>query len=218
VRRRLGLVVALLVGLVPVAFAQINVSSPIPVVPAATTNRLGSVRPVDSADADLTSTKGTQTTRAVGVQQFKDAGRSRVTFTADAVTPATSETLVTFVKDVAGTATTAQTTYSVTAGKTFRVQALHVYYALTSTTLSEVRVALRENTGGACTAASTLAVRLGAGVPATTATSVNHEAGTQADFTIPDGLEFPAADSLCLSAIATSASSAVTITLVGYEY
>jgi hypothetical protein len=216
--RRAVLIAALAWSLAAHAAAQTNASSPMPVAAQATTNRIGSVRPVDSSDGDLTSAKGTQTTRAIGVQEFKDAGRTRVIFTADAVTPATSETLVTFVKNVGGTATTAQTTYTVTSGKTFRLQAIHVYYAMTSTTLSEVRVAFRENTGGACTAASALAVRLGAGVPATTATSVNHEAATQADFTIPDGLEFPAADSLCMSAVATSTSSGLTVTVVGYEY
>lgn len=162
--------------------------------------------------------KGIQGGVGFTTQDLKDAGRQRVLFTADAVAPATTETLVTFTKNVNGTATASQTTYSVTSGKTLRVQAIHVYYAVTSTTLSEIRVALRENTGGACTASSALAVRLGAGMPVTTATSVAHEAATQADFAIPDGLEFPASDSLCLSAVATSASSAMTITLVGYEY
>ncbi len=163
-----------------------------------------------------TLTKGTQGATGFSTQDLKDAGRTRISFTADAVTPAASETAVTFVKTVAGTATTAQTSYTVTSGKTFRLQSLHLYYAMTSTTLSEVRLAMRE--GASCGAASALVIRLGAGAPVTSATSVAHEAATQADFTIPDGFEFPATTVLCFSAIATSTSSALTFTAVGYEY
>jgi hypothetical protein len=165
-----------------------------------------------------TITKGTQGTTGFAVQELKDAGRTNISFTVDAATPASSETLVQFTLHKAGADTASQNTYTVTAGKTFRLQSIFVYYAMTSTTLSEIRVAFRENTGGTCAANSTLAIRLGAGAPVTTATSVAHEAATQATYSIPDGMEFPAADSLCLSAIATSTSSAVTITVNGYEY
>lgn len=190
--RKLILLLALLIA--APASAQMNTSSPLPV-------------------SLPTLTKGTQGANGASVQDLKDAGRSRVTLTADRVTPAVSETLVTFVKDVAGTATAAQTTYSVTAGKTLRVQAVFVGLANTSTVSANVRVAIRENTGGACTAASTAAVMLQVAAGAVAANE-----GANGSLPIPDGLEFPAADSVCISAIAAAITDTLTVTVVGYEY
>src|SRR5205807_7897200 len=62
-----------LTGVTTVA-AVTAISNPLP----AGTNRLGSIRPVDSADADLTSAKGSQTGRFLGNQAAKDAGRSQI--------------------------------------------------------------------------------------------------------------------------------------------
>lgn len=159
-------------------------------------------------------TKGTQGTTGVTTQDLKDSGRSRVTFTADRVTPAASDTLVTFVKDVAGTSTTAQTTYTVTTGKTFRVQSFAIGAANSTTTALSVRVALRENTGGTCTASSAPVAMLNTATPA--AVAAEGSSGVAESF--PDGLEFPAADSICFSAIGSTSTGTLTATVVGFEY
>lgn len=159
-----------------------------------------------------TITKGTQGSTGVSTQDLKDAGRNRVLITADRVTPATSETAITFTKDVGGTATTAQTSYTVTTGKTLRVQALVFTVQPTSTTAVEGRVMLRE--GASCGTSSTAAVAVDVG----SAAAVANTGVGPAFVTVPDGLEFPAATVLCLTGISTSASATFTVSLVGYEY
>jgi hypothetical protein len=161
-----------------------------------------------------TTTKGTQGATALTTQDLKDSGRNRITFTADRLTPAASDTLVTFVLNKGGTATTAQTTYSVSSGKTFRVQSVYLGVADSTTTAVSVRVALRENTGGTCAATSAAAVVLNAATPS----AVAAEGSAGAELSVPDGLEFPASDSMCISAIASTATGTMTITVVGYEY
>lgn len=160
-----------------------------------------------------TLTKGTQGATGLAFQELKNAGRSRVIFTADRVAPAIAETLVTFVRNAAGTATAAQTTYTVTAGKVLHIQAIHVGIANTSAVSANVRVALRENIAGACTAASPVAVLLQVAAGAVAANE-----GANTSFSITDGLQFPAADSICISMIAAAITETATITVVGYEY
>jgi hypothetical protein len=159
-------------------------------------------------------TKGTQGANGFTTQDLKDSGRTRVTFTADRVTPAATDTLVTFVINVTGTATTGQTTRTVTSGKTFRVQSMHIGVAASTTTAVSVRVALRENTGGTCTASSAAAVMMNSATPA--AVAAEGSDGTEMSF--PDGLEFPAADSICFSAIGSTSTGTLTVSIVGYEY
>lgn len=188
----------LLLALAASAAAQVNTSQPAPI----------SVTTLPSL------TKGTQGATGLSAQELKDAGRNRIAFTADRVTPAASDTLVTFTKNVGGTATTAQTTYTVTSGKTFRVQAFTIGIATSTTTAFSIRVALRENTGGTCSATSAPVAML----ESATLTAVLNEGANFAELPIPDGFEFPASDSLCISAIASSATGTLTVTVVGYEY
>jgi hypothetical protein len=160
-----------------------------------------------------TLTKGSQGSTGFAVQNLYDAGRARVSFTADRVTPAASDTLVTFVKNVSGTATTGQTTYTVSNGKTFRVTSIYVGIANTSTVSANVRVALRENTGGTCAASSAAVAML-----QVAAGNIAANEGADGSLAIPDGWEFPAADSVCISAIAAATTDTLTITVMGYEY
>lgn len=161
-----------------------------------------------------TLTKSTQGATGFSVQPLSDAGRSRIGFTADRVAPAATDTLVTFTKDVAGTATTAQTTYTVTTGKIFRIQAITIGVVASTTTAVAIRVAIRENTGGTCIATSTPAVMLYSATPA----AVAAEGSDGEALAIPDGLEFPAGDSICISAIASTATGTLTVSVIGFEY
>lgn len=162
-------------------------------------------------------TKGTQGASGLTVQQLKDAGRTLVTLTADAVTPATSDTLVTVAKLVGDTATAGVTTYAVTSGKTLRVQQLTLSFTSSTTTANKVRVRLRTLSSGACLATSPLVGTWELALPNGTLAA---NAG-QAQITIPfnDGLEFAGATrNICFSAIGVAANGTLTITLVGYEY
>jgi hypothetical protein len=145
------------------------------------------------------------------------ATRTLVTLTADAVTPAASETLVTVAKLVGDTVTAGVTTYAVSAGKALRVQAIRVAFTQTSTTVVKVRVRLRTLSSGACIATSPLVATVELG-PLTT-TAVANTATSQSEIVIPDGLEFSGATrNICFSAIATSAAGTLTLTLIGFEY
>lgn len=166
------------------------------------------------AVAVVAQTKGTQATNAFPTQDLKDSGRNRVSFTADRVTPAASDTLVTFTKNVGGTATASQTTYTVTTGKTFRLQAVYFSVVTSTTTVISARLALRENTGGTCTASSSPVLMMeAAGV-----TAVANEGVSGTNLSMPDGWEFPSADSICFSAIGSTSTGTMTISVIGYEY
>jgi hypothetical protein len=173
----------------------------------------------DSVGTTLNSVvKGTQAANALGVQDLKDSGRTYVTLTADAVTPASSETVLTFAKNVGGTVTTGVTTYAVTAGKTLRIQAIFATLMQSSTTVVGCRLRLRHNTAGAATATSPLVATIQLGTPASSAVAGTGVAPQ--DIAIPDGLEIKqnGNDNITLSAIATSAAGTLSVTLIGYEY
>jgi hypothetical protein len=188
--RRLLAALALTLVATP-AWAQIQVSSPL--------------------------TKGTQGANGFTIQELKDAGRTAVTITADAVTPAASDTLVTVAKLVGDTATAGVTTYQVTSGKTLRIQNVHISFTSSTTTANKVRVRLRTLSSGACIATSPLVGTYEIALPPGTLAA--NQGTTSLDVAVPDGLEFSGATrNICFSAIAAAANGTLTITLVGYEY
>jgi hypothetical protein len=194
------LLAVLLLIAAPVA-AQQNISQPSPV----------------SVTTFPCLTKGTQGATGASVQELKDAGRTLVTFTADAVTPAAADTLVTVAKLVGDTATAGVTTYAVTSGKTLRVQAISIAFTSSTTTANKVRVRLRTLSSGACIATSPLVGTYELALPnGTLATNAGQATVT---IPLPDGLEFSGATrNVCLSAIAAAANGTLTITLIGFEY
>lgn len=159
--------------------------------------------------------KGTQPPFAYGVQNLKDSGRTRIAITADAVTPAASETAITFVKDVAGTSTTGQTVYTVTTGKTLRLQLFYASLKQSSTTVVAARVRLREASSG-CTTTSPIIATCDLATPATTA--VANTGGASCSISVSDGYELPSTFTMCLTGVATSAAGTVSVTLLGFEY
>ena len=165
-------------------------------------------------------TKGTQSATGFSTQDLKDAGRTTVTLTADAVTPIlTTDTIITFAKLVGDTVTTAQTTYQVTSGKTLRLTGITIGMAPTSTTPAALRVRLRTLSSGACIVATGLVVGVWA-VTSPIAVPAIAGGGAQLSVPFPDGLEFSGATrNICLSGqVLGAASQAVTITVTGYEY
>jgi hypothetical protein len=189
---------------------------------AAVTNTLTAVLTASNTQASLLNTlisiRGQQ---AIGgglsVQEIKDAGRTFVVLGADGVTPAISDTLITFSKNVGGTVTATQTTYAITSGKTLRLQSLCA--SLTAGAAANIaRVRLRLNTAGACLAGSGLLLPALELAPqyGTAAASEGWAAGC---VPIPDGLELTGASwNICLSESAVAASGTLTVNLIGYEY
>lgn len=181
---------------------------------AASTNRLGSVRLVDSADADLTAAKGSQSSRAVGTQALKDSGRTYVTLRASLITGVTTEALATFTKNVNGTDTTGQTAYTITNGKTFRIQALQVIINNTTTVANNIIVNVR--VAATVSASSPVVATCAAAAAAAVATVKGMD-----NLAVPDGIDIAGNGSIQIGIShlenVTTASIA-SFTLIGYEY
>lgn len=152
------------------------------------------------------------------VQLAKDGGRTYVALSADGVTPAIAETVVTFTKTVADTQTAAQTSYTITSGKQLRIQAICASFTA-GAAANRVRVALRMNTGGACVAGSNILIPVAELAP-NYGTATASEGGSFVCQPIPDGLEITGngTKAICLSENAVAASGTLTINLVSYEY
>jgi hypothetical protein len=150
-------------------------------------------------------------------RDLKDAARTVVTLTADAVTPASSDTLVTVTKLVGDTSTASVTTYPVTSGKTLRLQSLQISFTSSTTTANKVRVRLRTLSSGTCLANSTLVDSWEVSLP--TGTLAANQGQNSVSVSWPDGLEFSGSTrNICFSAIAAAANGVVTLSLTGYEY
>lgn len=187
---------------------------------AAGTNRLGSVRLVDSADADLTAAKGNQTSRAVGTQDLKDSGRTHINLYATAVASGTTttETAISLNKSSGTAAVANAASFVVTSGKRFRITHFsvatrgHVTATIQTTTFN-----LRINAAGGVTTSSTPIV-----LSARSATPATASAWDRYAIPIPDGFEILGDGTLQIgiTAAATFVTNAPTwdVTITGYEY
>src|SRR4029077_10032537 len=181
------------------------------------TNRLGSVRPVDSADADLTAAKGTQTARALGTQDLKDSGRQAVMLSWEemAGTAAAESALTTFTRgSLTAAALTAASSYTVTAAKRLRIQSITLYLKSTSTVAVLARYRIRQ-AASAISNASPVIFDAVVGLDAATFAS------GQADelaIPIPDGLEVAATQQITFTWFTSVNTCTVGLAIVGYEY
>lgn len=162
-----------------------------------------------------TITKGTQGSTGVTTQPLRDAGRvivSACTPIAGA-TGVTTEALLSLDLSRDGAASSSVTTISVTSTKRFRVIAMSV--GLTSSTAAFVsaQVSLRMNPSGAATASSTILHTLCLCTPTN-----GSGAGDSLTVSFPDGIELSGSHQIGISQIATSTSSKVWATLIGFEY
>lgn len=165
--------------------------------------------------SDQTVAKGTQASAALGVQDYKDSGRNPITLYLDAVTGITTEALVTMniVKGLA--AATTGTSYTVTVGKTFRIQSISITLLNTSTTaITSAKFRVR---AASSSFSVTSPIIMTYDVTPSAATAVSG-ASVFAEQEFPDGYELPAGSIIGMSDIASAATCAFTVTLVGYEY
>jgi hypothetical protein len=158
-----------------------------------------------------TLTKGTQGATGFSTQDLKDAGRVIKVYSAT-FTAATTEALVTLTPISDGTAGGTATTFAITAGKRFRIQAINVTTRNAGAAGQGVVVNLRMTNTGAVTATSPLVATAAAGTQLTIA---NVTATGSA--TIPDGLELSGTMQFGISQVG-SATANNTVTLIGYEY
>lgn len=158
-------------------------------------------------------TKGTQGANGVSTQDLKDAGRTAIVLSVTAVASVTTEAMFTLNIWKAGTVTSA-TSYTVTAGKTFRIQAIQfgVRFTTPSTTVTF--------------ASTTFVVRQGAGSVTATSNVLHQDSKLAAsnapvpnsDLPIPDGLELPAGTTIGVSHLASAATLSEDVAIFGYLY
>lgn len=187
---------------------------------AAGTNRLGSVRLVDSADADLTSAKSSQTSRAIGTQDLKDAGRTHVTYyaTGAASGTTTTETAISITKSSGTSGTSAANSQTPASGKKYRITAITVASRGNVTATAQVTTFnLRINTGGAVITSSTPVI-----ISIRSATPATALAWDRVFIEIPEGLEIAGDGTLQIgiTANAVFVTNAPTwdVLITGYEY
>ena len=164
--------------------------------------------------------KGIQGAFMLCVQDAKDTGRTKVVLTLTKAAGITTEALVTLTIKKGDATTTTGTSYTVTTGKTLRIQAMQLYVANITSAVSPVGVAarLREGAaaGGVVSATSDIIAELETGCPVATATLA--APGYPAEVCFPDGVEITGGQQLGLSQLATTVDSSVTVVVTGYEY
>ena len=138
------------------------------------------------------------------------AARTPVVLYLDEITGITSEALATMNINKGGSTSTA-TSYTVTTGKTLRVQAVIFSCLNSSTTAVKGRLRLRSAATVLATSPVFCSMVCG-GVGA-----VANE-GSETSVNFSDGLEFAAGQQVGLSHLESSTSSTVSACIVGYEY
>jgi hypothetical protein len=147
----------------------------------------------------------------------RGGSRQSLNWNAQAYSVTATDALVSMNRSLNAGATTAATSYTVTTGKTLRIQLLIVTGVLLGTTVAASRINLRATSGTVGTSSPVMAsLRIG-----------NTSVGTQAaNYGLPptfvefqDGLEFTAGMQIGISAVATTAAMhSLDISLIGYEY
>jgi len=189
---------------------------PLPAGASTSANQTTELASLASVVTNTTTTaKGTQGAAGLPTQDLKDSGRSKVILTLTKATSITTEALVTLTQKKGDAVTSTGTSYTVTAGKTLRLQAMLLSATLTVAGITAVAVRLREGAsgGGAVSATSDIITEIE--VSANIATI---GVSTQQELVFPDGLELVGGQQIGVSELATTVDAAVTVCIVGYEY
>lgn len=196
------------IGISPAAASLVVVSS---VVQQNGANLHMTLDDAAGGNAVNTVVKGTQGARALASQDLKDSGRVIKVYSAT-FTGATTEALITLTPISDGTVGSTGTSFTVTAGKRFRIQAILLAVKNAGAAVQGSVVNLRMSATGAVTAASPMVATVGAGTLSATANIAGSEAAP-----IPDGLELSGSMQFGLTQVGT-ATAGNTVTLIGYEY
>lgn len=160
-----------------------------------------------------TLTKATQGANGYSTQDLKDAGRTSIVFTATFTVVSGSSVAVT-QQSKAGVVTSS-TSYTVTAGKTLRLQCFSAGWRATSATTGGATCRIKWATSGSPTGSSAnLDVGSLAPPPGTLAANQGY-----ANFahSFPDGIEVTSGQ-IAIEIQGTAAQGTVDVALVGYEY
>lgn len=156
--------------------------------------------------------KGTQAANALGVQDFKDAGRVSFVAVASAVTGVTVEALITLTPIRTVTAGVAATSLTITAGKTLRLQTLILSVRNTSTVQSSAIIRVRMLAGTVLVGSqSFFSVACTAGDALTGGTG-------SATINFPDGFEINGTTQIGISQLCSATTCTLDISAIGFEY
>jgi hypothetical protein len=144
--------------------------------------------------------------------------RHNVAWTIQAYSVTASEAALSLNRSTDLAATAAATSYTVTTGKTLRLQGLSISGVLLGTTVTASRVTIRAAASGNATTGSPLQFSTRIGNPSIGTQAANYGL-IQQDIDFADGMEFAAGASFCVTAAATTAAMhSLDISLWGYEY
>jgi hypothetical protein len=160
--------------------------------------------------------KGTQAARALGVQNLKDSGRTSVTLSAQGAAGVIAEAMLSMGQNKGGTVTAGVTSYTITSGKTLRIQNISYSVRSGAAAVPFSRITLRSNTAGATIATSAILVQL----PEVTGPAATIGVGGNESVDFPDGLEIAGNGtiSIGLSHLDQATTNVINVTLTGYEY
>lgn len=158
--------------------------------------------------------KGTQGITGVTTQDLKDAGRTAVVLSAAGVVSVTAVALMTLNQYVGGVVTSSAT-YTVPAGKTFRIQSIQFGSRFTTpsttVTFASTTFALRFVTTGTTVVGSPI-------LHQDSKLSASNTPTPNSDMAIPDGLELPAGYNIGVTHLASAATLSEDVAIVGFLY
>jgi hypothetical protein len=194
-----------------------STNEPVPTVGQANgTNLHMTLDDAAGGNAVNTVVKGTQGARAITTQDIKDSGRTYVTFSATAAAGVTTEALFSFSQNKGGTVTAGVSSYTITSGKTFRIQSISVSVRAGAAAVPFSRCILRSNTAGATVATSNVVYNCGEvfGIAATIGVGGNET------IEFPDGLEIAGNGTVSfgMSHLDQATTNIVNVTIAGFEY
>lgn len=159
---------------------------------------------------------GTAGTYFLMVKTAQDSDRVKKIFSLTKGTGITTEALVSLTIKSGDATPTTSTSYTVTAGKTLRLQSIFLGVTnITSAAVANVAIRVREGAagGGAVSVTSDIIAELEAG-----GQSATLQTSGQNQLTWPDGIEIAGGQQIGISELADSVDAAVTIVMHGFEY
>ena len=164
--------------------------------------------------------KNTQGATGVPTQDLKDAGRTTISFYANAVASGATgvETAITLTKSAGTAATTTGASFVITSGKTFRINQIILGTRGNATATTQITTFnLRLNTAGAVTTTSTPVL-----LAAVSATPATASAWDRNVINFPEGFEIQGNGTVQfgITAASTFVTNAPTwyVNIIGYEY
>ncbi len=154
----------------------------------------------------------TSSANPVWTIQSKNSGRTFLSFVVDQAAGTTVKTLATMTIQK-GTSTSSSTNYTVTAGKTLRIQNISLSCKQTNATLNNSLAYVVATTSGTVATTSFILDTLQASAPVASTNAIGW-----ADSSLPDGIEIPAGWNMGVAHVEVATTASISISINGFEY